>query len=704
MRRRALLAVVLASLVVGVLAVPDPTEVSHEGGKPPVAARAAKPSISFVPNRGQTHKDVRYVAQADGYGLFLTPKAAVMSLPAAKGQRDSLRVGFVGAETDPAIVGERKLEGVANYYVGADATKWVTGLPTYAAARYRSLYPGIDVVFRGAGDALEYDFHVAPGADPSVIRMRFKGSRSLKIDRRGNLLIHTANGTVTMHAPHSFQHLGDGRRTVESSWKLVGRDETAFALGAYSRTYPLVIDPKVVYSTYLGGTGSDEANAVGSYQESAYATGTTYSIDFPVTPGASQPDFSGGLDGDAFVTRLNKTGTQAIYSTYLGGGALDISSALDVESGAAYITGWTQSTDFPTLNARQADPNDANADAFIAKFTPTGELAYSTYFGGKNYDSGLAIDAVKGEAYVTGETASTDLPGTSGVRPPSTGYDAFVTGLSADASDVLYTAFVSGSGAESGKGIKVKSGVAYIGGTTSSPNLPTTSGSYQAVQSGGQDGFVAKVDAAGELLAVTYLGGTSADRLEDLEFINGTVYVTGGTDSSDFPTTSRYQNTYAGGADVFVSRLSATLSTLMASTYLGGSTFDEGTALAVVPASGKENEVFVTGHAGSSDFPYTRNAYQPCNSPTSAFLAQIILRSSPLPPGAIPGSVPQLKYSTCVDADDPTRGHDLAREPGVVFISGNAGPDLRTTHRAFQTRYGGGFVDGFVVRFDFPAS
>jgi hypothetical protein len=489
--------------------------------------------LHFEQNRGQSDPQVKFLARGLGYALFLTPTEAVLSLrgakagPAAASSAAVLRMKLVGARPEAEVRGAGPLPGQVNYFRGRDPAKWYRHIPTYAQVRYEEVYPGIDLVYYGQQRQLEYDFVVAPEADPRRIRLGFEGTAGTpRLEGQGSLVLPLASGEVRLHKPVLYQEVDGQRREVAGRYVLHPEaDQTlaqvGFEVADYDRTRPLVIDPVLVYSTYLGGSHADAGLSIAVDETgSAYITGETSSTDFPTTATVPQPTLAGARD--AFVTKLSADGTALVYSTYLGGSAGDRGLSIAVDgAGQAYVTGATESTDFPTQNALQ----------------PT--------FGGVQ--------------------------------------DAFVTKLSADGATLLYSTYGGGSGAETGTAIAVdEEGQAYVTGSTTSADLPALN-AFDSTLGGTQDAFVAKLTAEGTAVVyATYLGGSASETGAGIAVDGeGQAYVTGSTDSADFPTQNALQPTFGGVQDAFVTKLSADGAALLYSTYGGGSGAETGTAIAV---------------------------------------------------------------------------------------------------------------------------
>ncbi len=531
-----------------------------------------------------------------------------------------LRMRVVGANPVAKAKGEEELPGKANYFIGNDPHKWRTNVPTYAKVKYQGVYPGVDLVFYGNQRQLEHDFVVAPAADASRIELRLEGSKRLSLDAEGNLDIAVESGEVHLRKPLIYQVGSGGRREIPGGYVLNGARELAFKVGAYDHSKPLVIDPVLTYSTYLGGSGHDQTGRVTvDSRGNAYVTGGTNSADFPTTPEAFQTRLVVGAY-NAFVTKLNPAGSALVYSTYLGGSVFDVGEGIAVDSmGNAYVTGLTQSSDFPTTPTAFQTALAGSSNAFVTKLSPSGSaLVYSTYLGGAGAYSGysglgfaITVDRL-GDTFVTGWTESTSFPTTPGAFQTALAgsQNAFVTKLNPSGSALAYSTYLGGSNVEYCYGVAIdSSGSAYAEGETTSANFPTTAGAFQTTLAGPQNTFVTKFSPDGSALAYsTYLGGSGEDFGGGIAVdSSGNAYVTGTAGSSNFPTTPEaFQTTLAGAQNAFVTKLNPSGSALVYSTYLGGSRADGGNG-ASVDSSGN---AYVVGDACSSDFPTTPDAFQ----------------------------------------------------------------------------------------------
>ena len=664
----------------------------------PATTHAPKGALSFVENAGQEDAAVRYAAHTGGASFFFTQREAVLAFE--RGDEGlALRLGFVGANPAPVIEGQSARAGTLNYLVGSDASKWRTGIPTYGEVVYRDLWPGIDMVFRGASGRLKYEFVVHPGADPSRIGLAYRGVERLALGAGGALLIHTPWGTLRDEKPRSFQVV-DGRRVPVESRFAVDKRSYGFSLGAYDASRPLVIDPGLLYSTYLGGAAFEEARHVALGPDgSMYVTGFTNSPMFPSTPGAFDPTRDGSSDG--FVMKFDAAGALA-YGTFVGGSSADNASSLAVDAGGnAYIAGWTDSTDFPTTPGALETSLQAAQDGFVSKIAPDGsDLVYSTYLGGQANTAATDVAVGSdGSAFVIGSTGL--FPTTQGAfdEELNDSDDGFVAKLSPDGSTLDYATYLGGSDCDlsgSAMGVEVDaSGSAYVVGYTSADDFPTTPGAFDTTAEGCSfaDGFVTKLNPSGSALEYsTLLNGESNQ--PDVAFgidvdADGNAYVTGATQSPEFPTTAgAYDPTHNGHVDAFATKLNAAGSGLVFSTFLGGSGPENGTAIALHEGG----DVFVSGGSSSDDFPTTPGAFDESqNGGDDAILARLDASGS------------TLVYATYFGGS----GHDYGLwglavdDAGSGLFSGYTdSSDLPMSPNAFDNAYGGGEnqQDGWLAK------
>jgi hypothetical protein len=671
---------------------------------------------------------VQFLARGPGYTLFLTGNAAVLELPGAaapvpagartgRAQRATgaataaspgaaVRMEVVGADPNARAAGLSELPGKVNYLLGNDPAQWHTSVPTYARVEYPNLYPGISLDYYGSQKQLEYDFIVAPGADPGRVALAFSGAGQVQLDAQGDLVLDTAAGPVLQHAPFLYQEVNGVRQEVAGSFVLHGQ-RVSFQVGAYDPSQPLVIDPTWSYSTYLGGSGQEDGNGIAvDATGAAYVTGDTTSVNFPTTPNAYQPGYGGAQD--AFVTKFSPDGSALVYSTYLGGNAADTGNGIAVDAnGNAYVTGDTASANFPTTPGTYQQTLTGIDNVFVTKLNPSGSgLVYSTYIGGEGDDAGAAIAVdTGGNAYVTGDTNSLSYPLTSGAYQTILKGDdsAFVTKLNANGSALLYSTYLGGSvdaqgfgGSDYGASIALdRSGNAYVTGGTQSLDFPTTPGAFQtslSLNSFGDptyDGFVSKINptasGSASLVYSTYLGGNGDDYAMGIAVdSSGSAYVTGATDSTNYPTANAYQGTNAGGDDdAFVTKLNPDGSGLVWSTYLGGRLEDSSCAVAV-DALG---EAYIAGSTDSPNYP-TANPIQRLGAGGfDAFVTKFNAGGS------------ALIYSTYLGGLHDDGGTGIALDAaGNAYVTGNTlSANFPTTPGAFQT-HGGGAQDAFVTK------
>ena len=564
---------------------------------------------------------------------------------------------------------------------------------------YRDLYPGIDLTYYGREGQLEYDFVVRPGADLRRILVGFSGAEKLEVDAQGDLLLRTGPDVIRQRKPIAYQEVNGTRREIPVSYVLKGAHRVAFKVAAHDSGRPLIIDPALFYSTYLGGSIRDGGQGIAvDSAGNAYVTGLSHSPDFPTATGAFQGTLAGSFD--AFVTKINPVGSAPlVYSTYLGGSGDDYGLGIAVDAaGNASLTGFTNSPNFPTTPAAIQSAPGGSADAFVTKLNSSGSaLIYSTYLGGSGYDvgQGIALDSL-GSAYVTGVTSSADFPtSVAAFQIALAGsFDAFVTKLNlAGSAPLVYSTYLGGDSDDRGYAVAVdSSGSAYVTGYTTSTNYPTTPGAFQTTYAGGADVFVAKLNPAGStpLLYSTYLGGTGQDIGQAIAVnASGNAFVTGKT-SGSFPTTaSAFQSTFGGGgSDVFATRLNPSGSApLVYSTYLGGSGDDAGYGIALDGS----DDAYLTGYTNSPNFPTTAGVFQTTFG--GGRFDGFVTKLNPA------GSAP-LVYSTYLGGSGEDAGQGIAFDGMFnAYVTGYTGStNFPTTPGAFQTALHGSVFNAFVTK------
>jgi hypothetical protein len=684
----------------------------------------------FIENAGQFDPRARFQARGGSGTLWLAEDALWLTLlePSQEDERAdprgledfgglptddqprqgvNIKLSFVGANPHPRLEPFNRLDTHVSYFLGNDPARWHTDVPVWGGVRYVDLYPGIDLELSGEGWQWQPRLIVQPDADLSVVHLRVDGAEALSVESDA-IRMTTAIGTVIvpllqLDTPQRAP-LSTGLRPSVSGLEVTtpfARDGPAFPSAS---NHP----SDLVYSTFLGGNSDDgeefgESIAVDA-SGSTYITGSTQALDFPTTPGAFQTNSGGGLCGDpenpfpcpdVFITKLNPTGSQLVYSTYLGGNHFDTGSEIVVDvSGAAYVTGSTSSANFPTTPSA-FDPTYNGGfygDAFVTKLDPTGgALIYSTFLGGNGDDGGSAIAlGDSGATYVTGVTQSLDFPVTPGAFQATCTADcsngeAFIAELNAAGDHLLYSTYLGGSGSDSGRSIAVDANNrTYIAGSTTSADFPVTPGAFQTTHQGGlSDAFVAKLNDAGTaLLYSTFLGGTDNESNYGVALDgSGAAYVTGSTRSSNYPTTpGAFQTTFGGYNDAYVTKLTADGSALEYSTFLGGGGGDGAYDIAV-DISGLG---YIIGSTYSADFPITPGAFQTtCNNCENAL--EVFATK-------LNGAGSALMYSTFLGGNDDDGGGGIAvNVSGVTYLTGYTfSLDFPVTAGAFQTTHGGG--------------
>jgi len=593
------------------------------GASPAQAKAFGKLPLHFEANHGQVPGRADFVARGNGYSLFVGPTEATFALGGIASQSGSephkkskpLRVKLLGANPDSKVKGREELSGKVNYLVGSDPAQWRTDIPTYRRVRYEEVYPGIDVVYYGNQRELEYDFVVAPGADWRQVSLKFVGADKIELDAAtGDLVVRIGEQTIREHKPVLYQEYGGERRAVEGRYVLDKRNRVRFEVGKYDSTLPLVIDPVIVYSTFLGGSETEIGGGIAvDSTGNVYVTGQTDSSDFPLKD-PLQSTYS-----LPFVTKISPDGNAFVYSTYFGTSAAD-ARAIGVDSmGNVYLTGRTASGGIPTANAAQGTFGGGESDAFVTKINASGNaIVYSTYLGGGGSDraNAIAVDGA-GNVHVAGTTDSLNFPTVNPRQASNAGYDdVFVTKLSPAGAVIFSTYLGSGDSYDFGSGIAVDpSGDVHVCGTTYSSNFPTLN-AVQGTSGGGDEAFVAKFSAVGELRYSTYLGGNDREYGYGIAAdSSGNSYVTGITRSVNFPTTpNAFDTTYTGdGATyTFVTKINAAGTGLVYSTYLGKTPLSSSASIAV----DSNGAAYVAGNTSSVDFPIVN----PLQSTTDATL------------------------------------------------------------------------------------
>jgi Beta-propeller repeat len=752
-------------------AKPASTKASAEARHSQAVARYGKLPLSFEPNVGQTDPRVRFLSHGRGYVVLLTDDQVVLSLGGAKrpapraktaslrsksrtagtapdASASVLRISLLGTTAAPQIMGLDQLPGKSNYFFGNDPKNWRTQVPSYARVKYPQVYPGIDLVFYGNQRRLEYDFMVGPGADPQQIALQVEGASKMRIDPRGNLRIALPAGEVTLRKPTVYQEENNGRREIAGRYLLARNHRVKFLVANYDHSKPLILDPVLGYSTYLGGSADDSpADIAIDANGDAFLAGTTLSADFPTTGGAVNPGPPGPSPrGAVFVSEFDTAGA-LVYSTYLSGsggeGALGVAVDPVAIPAKVYVTGFTFSADFPTtpngliptFTPSAPSSPGGGGTAFVTVLDPTvvgpAGLVYSTYLGGDSTDYGYDI-ALDGNAqiYVTGTTFSSNFPTTASAFQATNNSltlgNAFLTRIDpslSGAASLIYSTYLGGSGfsangvGDNGFGVDADAFFnAYVCGATASSDFPTTAGGLQPAAPAAvvnQTGFVTRIDttAAGpaSLVYSTYLGGSgiNGDAAGEIALSltgNPIVYVTGFTFSADFPTTvgafkTTPPATVTTTETAFLTQLDTTMAgaaSLLYSTYFGGSGGDLGLALGV----NFNGNAFIGGQTLSADLPVTAGAIvSTLKGCGSGFLAELS------PAG---GGSADLLFSTYFDGTEPAAvcqvgtfsvyGIAVDATPNNAYVTGQTGAaDFPVTSGAFQGTLNGP-TDGYVAQ------
>jgi hypothetical protein len=593
---------------------------------PPKAAAAAGLPLSFEPNAGQADPAVRFLAHGPRGTLYLTATRAIVAL-ITQDKVDLLRMRLLGARRGALVAGDAR-RGMVSYLVGSRPSRWRRRVPTYGQVTSRGVYRGIDLRFHASRGELEYDFDVAAGADPHTIAIELGGARSLHLDARGRLVIALEHRTLVQDAPRVYQVRGGARRPVPGRYVLRGPRRVGFAVGAYDRAAPLVIDPTIAWSTYLGGDANDVGTSIAVDRGgNAYVAGSTSSADLPLRRPLARTHR--GHPIDAFVAKLDPSG-QLVYATYLGGSAYTDARGIAVDRGGhAYVTGATGSRDFPIRRAVQPDYGGGPFDGYVSKLSASGDaIVYSTFIGGPRNDRGYAIAVgADGAVVAAGRTAHDSFPAKGALAPGPQG-GAFVTKLAPGGGHIAYSTVLGGSDPANSSNTAFAVAVdrhsnAWVTGITAAPDFPVLRPLQRRYGGGTSDAFVTRIDARGSaIVSSTYLGGSGED--EGLAIAvdrAGRAYVTGQASSRDFPETGApIPGSAGGGADAFVAKLTPRGSALAYSVRLGGGGEDAGNAIAV---DGFGTAV-VAGATTSRDFPVTAGALQPrLAGPSDAFVTAL---------------------------------------------------------------------------------
>ena len=672
---------------------------------PPAVAQAAlaRVPLRFEANEGQFDPSVRYLARAGSYTLLLTAHGPVYSIPGIP------RIGVTLVNASAAALEPVDLQAArTDYYLG-QRDHWHTGVKNYAKVRYRSVYPGVDLLYYGSRDLLEYDFLLQPGADPGAISMRFDGAPEVSLSPEGDLVIESAGRRMVQRKPYVYQEDGKGaRREISGTYVLAADGTVSLRLGRYDRSRALVVDPVVEYCTYVGGPGTDQVNAAKLLPNGLlYLVGQTDSGQIPYINGAYNNDYTGLTD--VFLQIIDTTpsgGNYAVYSSYIGGANNDVPNALDVDSqGIFYVAGWTTSTDFPMAgNSYQATGAGTNQSCFVFQLNPAlyggVSLLYSSYLSGTtgaDTATGIAVDANQ-VMYIVGTARSSDFPISlsayqSDLWGPS---DVFIAQMDPNAGTLPYSSYVGGEDEDFACCILLGANhLVYFAVSTFSAEYAMAGYNYSAQSFGGEDAVLVVMDLTQQgnasLVYSTYLGGSQNDAVQGMAFDNqGNIILTGYTISPDFPRTSdAVQTAYNGDTDAWVAVLNPSLpftQGLLYSTYLGGSSGDAGTAV----SCDSGGNIYVTGYTLSPNFPIAGAAPQTSWPGGGDIFITELKRGSPGMSGIL--------FSTYIGATGNYMPMSMAvGQDGTMYLLGYSGIGLPTSGASAQGGFAGGMSDGFIL-------
>ena len=660
--------------------------------------------LRFEANQGQWAANVRFAARSAEQTVAFTDAGALVWME--DGTQLSITTVGGSPEARPEPLG--KLASGSSYFLGQDRSQWQGNVAHYSQIAYRASYPGIDLLYKGAGRRLEYDFVVAPQADASLIRLRFDGADSLRIAENGELVIRAGSGELRQPLPFAFQDGPGGREPVTARYQIFGANEAGFVLGGYDRARTLTIDP-VLVATYFGGDNVDVATAVAvDRQGRVWVTGYTSSASLPLSDRPYADTRAGGAD--LFIATFNPDVSGAdslVWSTYLGGDGADRPTALAVTSDFIYIVGDTMSSNFPLGGGPVQTARKGDTDAFLIQISRTQQgldaFWYGTYFGGdqRDYATAIAVDAAN-RIYMAGYATFGEgftYAGGSFQAANRGGYDAFFAVFQpGSASPLVYSTFLGGTRTDVATGIAVdRAGLVHLTGYTLSEDFPVTGGAYRTTYAGRGDVFYARADITKQgldgLLYATYIGGSDTDISYAMTTdAQGRLYLAGYTFSTDFPTAgSAVRTEKAGASDVFLMRLdpAAPVASLVNyATYLGGAGSELAYGITLEAATGR---VAITGYTDSTDFPSVGGALQPrIGGALDGFLALVDMNASPS----------RLIYSSYVGGDSPDVGYHVTSDTrGNLYLVGSTTSRRLSTPNVFQpdlSRY----TDGFLVRFN----
>lgn len=653
--------------------------------------------LTFIPNEGQVHNSAQYLVKGVGNSIYFFNDSIQITSPGINNSIFTITQTFVGSNKSTAIFGLDPFPGKANFFYGNNASGWKENISTYHSIRYQEIYPGIDLICKENKGKLKREFLIKPYADPSQIKIQFDGQESLTKGTDGELIVKTKNGSLFESPFVCTQNVNGTTVSVQAEYHITGSNVT-IDLGKYDLSLPLVIDPDLTYSTYLGGSDNETTGAdiVSDSSGNIYVMGTTFSSDLLSGSMNGYQNASGG-ESDIFVVKLNPATNMVAYATYVGGSKEERHGGITVDShGNAYITGTTDG-DYPETNTL-CNISGLNSNVFITKLNPTGSsLEFSCLYGGSNWESGKNIALNKdGDLYVSGDTNSLDLPNTTyAVQSTYNGeIDGFVVGINANGTAILNATYIGGSKQDSMTGICIdQNDSVYVSGETQSSDYNVTPGAFQTTMPSPNAGFITKLDRAlSHYHYSSYLGGSGGCAVLKIQSDReGNIYAVGMA-GSDFPTTAgAIQRDFKGGFfDAFVTKINKNGSNILYSTYLGGKAADGTSDLAL----DSHNAIYVTGMTSSPDFPTTDDTYQSeSNGGYEGFITKINPSGSSLLASTYyGGSKDDYLTSICLDSSE-----------NMVVAGYSSSSDLVTSADAVQKTYGGGKWDSIFARFNMSA-
>jgi hypothetical protein len=669
--------------------------------------------LAFAPNQGQLDPEALFSARGNSMHAFFTKDAMVFRLfdewtetdGARKWRGANLFMNFENAGAKD-IVASNELGAKSNYFFGNEPSDWVTNVPLFGALQYQDLYEGIDLAVHNQNGGFEYDFELEPGVSPDVIALSFDGATSARVDEAGSLVVETGAGTFSQKAPTTWQVLPSGEKVeVESRFTDLGQGRFGFELGQLDNTLATVIDPILVWATYMGGAACERITALKVDADlNVYATGMTMGSDFPTTAGAF--DTAADVRDEGIAFKLSSDGTTLIWSSYFGGEFDDHPNGLALVGGtpqggakaglidrSPVIVGTTASWGFPTTAGSFQPFKGAADDGFAIRFSPDGSsLVWSSFIGDRDMDSAFAVDSNDAdEIVIAGDSQSVGF-GTPGAFQTirSSVKDAYVAKISSDGSSLLWSSWIGGDADDWAFGVDFddNNDEVAVCGATHSTDFPTTPGAVGTTFQGAGDAWVARFKADGSALVFsTYLSGSAIDVAWDVDTDdNGRTYAAGYTDSIDYPTTLGSTQPMIGGMrDGFVTALEPLGAGMVYSTYLGGAKRDEIRSLDLDFLG----VAFVTGWTESVDFPVI-----------SLPVASNLLGYRDIFAVQIERDDLFLEFSTYIGAGDMAEGESIAHDfaTGAITIGGRTRTGFPTTAGAYDTTYNGGSGDFVVVR------